>query len=100
MWLFKKKIVNDIPSNACWGVLLHQFKVDHEILSNKMRCVMKEGNINGQKATFLRIFDIRKIDASKIIVTGWEIFDQHPELIDFEGHVTESNSAFIERKNG
>jgi hypothetical protein len=65
-----------------------------------MRCVMKEGAINGLKVMFLRIFNIKEIETRNIKITGWETFDQYPELLAFEGYVNEiTNQAFLERKN-
>ena len=99
MWWFKKSVVNPIPSNACWGLLVGQHKIDVDTLTNVMRCVVKEGIVNDRKVTFVRIFDLREIEKRKITITGWETFDQYPELLAFEGYFTEANYAFLERKN-
>ncbi len=100
MWWFgKKKVINPIPSNACWGHLVSEHKVDVDTLYHKMRCVMKEDVLNGEKVTLLRIFDTSHVEKENVTVTGWETFDRHPELIAFEGYVTASNRAFLERRN-
>ena len=31
-------------------------------------------------------------------ILGWEAFDQHPELIVFQGYYTKNDQAFLERK--
>ena len=99
MWWFKKSVVNPIPSNACWGLLVGQHKIDVDTLTNVMRCVVKEGIVNDRKVTFIRIFDLREIEKRKITIIGWETFDQYSELVAIEGYFTEDNDAFLERKN-
>jgi hypothetical protein len=99
MLFFKKSAIRPIPSNACWGHLVRDHHVDVDTISTTMRCVMKEGAINGLKVTFLRIFNIKEIEKRNISITGWESFDQYPELLVFEGYVNEiTNRAFLERK--
>jgi hypothetical protein len=65
---------------------------------NHMRCVVKEGEGADNGVTFMRIFDLRETIKQKIEIGGWETFDQHPELIVFEGYYTINDKAFLERK--
>jgi hypothetical protein len=48
--------------------------------------------------TFIRVFKPKEAEQRGIVVTGWETFDQHPELVIFEGYLTNRNVAFMERK--
>jgi hypothetical protein len=98
MWFFKKSTYRPIPANACWGHLVHNHDMDVDTLVNHMRCVMKEGEREGKKVTFMRIFDLRETKKQMIEIVGWESFDQHPELIIFEGYYTKNDQAFLERK--
>ncbi len=102
MWWFKKKeipIVHPIPSNAVWGQLVGVHKIDVDTLSGTMRCVKKEDSIKGCKVTRLRIFDFRLVENKGITVTGWDTFDQNPEVLAFEGYVTEHNHVHLEKIN-
>jgi hypothetical protein len=48
--------------------------------------------------TFMRVFKPKEAEQKGVVVTGWETFDQHPDLILFEGYLTRSNEAYLERK--
>ena len=50
--------------------------------------------------TFLRVFDLRDLEKSGVRVESWETFEENPHLVLFEGYVTKTNKAFLERKNG
>lgn len=98
MGLFKKKIIKEIHDGA-WGHLVSVHKIDVDTLSNEMRCVEREGFLDGKgSVTFLRVFKPKKVAEKGVTVTGWETFDQHPELILFEGYLTSLNEACLERK--
>jgi hypothetical protein len=98
MGLFKKKIVKEIDGGA-WGHLVTVHKINVDTLTRQMRCVDREGILeDGSPVTFLRVFKLKDTEDAKVAVTGWETFDQHPELISFEGYVTRKNDAFLERK--
>jgi hypothetical protein len=100
MGLFKKKVVKEIDGGA-WGHLVSAHKIDVDTLSREMRCVEREGVLDGGKpVTFLRVFKPKEAEQKGIDVTGWETFDQNPELIVFEGYLTKSNEAHLERKGG
>ena len=98
MGLFKKKIVKEIYDGT-WGHLVDAHKIDVDTLSNELRCVDKAGVIDGNiPVTLLRVFRLSEVQKKEIIVTGWETFDQHPDLILFEGYLTGANEAHLERK--
>ena len=96
--LFKPKIVKDIYAGT-WGYLVaHGFTVD--TLSQNIRCVDKPGVKNGSPNKHLRVFSLSDVEKIGITIAGWETFDQHPELIMFEGYLDANNQAHMERKNG
>jgi hypothetical protein len=96
--LFKKKVIKEIDGGA-WGHLVSVHKIDVDTLSKEMRCVEKEGFLDGGRpVTFLRVFKTGEAQQKNIVVTGWETFDQHPDLILFEGYLTKTNEAYLERK--
>ena len=67
-------------------------KIDVDTLSNKMRCVEREGNLDGVgPVTFMRVFRPKEGEQKGVAVTGGETLDQHPELVLFEGYFTRSN---------
>jgi hypothetical protein len=100
MWFSKKSVIKPIPDNSCWGHLINDHKVDSATLCDYMRCVMKDGALNGEKVTLLRVFDTRKTEQEMITVTGWETFDQHPDLLAFEGYCSNYGlHTALERKN-
>lgn len=95
---FKKKVVRDIP-NACWPHLVNVHKVSVDRLYHVFRCVVRDGTHDDQPVTFVRIFKPDEATEKGIVVTGWETFDQHPELIYFEGYYLKgSDQAFLECK--
>ena len=98
MGLFKKKIIQEIRDGV-WGHLVNVHNIDVDTLSKHMRCVEREGVLeNGTPVTFLRIFGPAEAQNKGIIVTGWETFDEHPDLILFEGYLTRGNEAHLERR--
>jgi len=98
MGIFKKKIIRKIDGGV-WGHLVSYHKIDVDTLSRDMRCVEKEGVADGGKpVTLIRVFKPAEAQQKGIIVTGWETFDQNPGLILFEGYLTRSNEAHLERK--
>jgi hypothetical protein len=100
MGLFKKKIVKEIDGGA-WGHLVNVHKMDVDTLTRQMRCVDREGVLDdGAPVTFLRVFRLKEVEEVGVAITGWETFDQHPELIIFEGYITRKNQAFLDRKKG
>jgi hypothetical protein len=95
---FKKKVIREIDDGA-WGHLVSVHKIDVDTLSKAMRCVEKEGFLNdGKPVTFLRVFKPTEAQEKGVEITGWETFDQHPDLILFEGYLTKTNEAYLERK--
>ncbi len=98
MGLFKKKVVKEIYDGA-WGHLVSDHKIDVDTLSRDIRCVDKAGVIDGNApVTLLRVFRLSDVQQKGITVTGWETFDQHPDLLLFEGYLTGANEAHLERK--
>jgi hypothetical protein len=99
MGFFKKKIVKEIDGGA-WGHLVSVHKIDVVTLSRQMRCVDREGVLDdGTPVTFLRVFRLKDVEDAGVVITGWETFDQHPDLILFEGYLTKTNEAHLERRN-
>ena len=98
MGFFKKKIIKEIDGWV-WGHLVNVHKIDVDALSKEMRCVEHEGVLeNGMPVTFLRTFRPAEVQNKGIIVTGWETFNEHPDLILFEGYLTRANEAHLERR--
>jgi hypothetical protein len=48
----------------------------------------------------LRVFKPEEAQGKNITISGWETFDKHPDLIHFEGYLTDTNDAYLERKRG
>jgi hypothetical protein len=97
--LFKPKIVKEIRDGV-WGHLVHEHGLTVDTLSKNIRCVDKPGVKDGFQVKSLRVFSLRDVEKTGITITGWETFDQHPDLIMFEGYLDGNNQAHLERKNG
>lgn len=99
MPLFKKKqkIGKEIYGGA-WGHLVSEHKIDVDTLSREMRCVEKEGLVNGVPVTLLRVFRLKDVEQTGITLDGWETFNEHPELVLFEGYLTRQNKAYLTPK--
>ena len=98
MGIFKKEIIRKIR-NGVWGHMVTVHEIDVDTLSKDMRCVEREGVLeNGLPVTFVRIFRLAEVQNKGIIVTGWETFNEHPNLILFEGYLTRANEAHLERR--
>ena len=94
-WPFKKKVVKEIGGPA-WGCLLNDYNFDVDTLQNEMRCVEREEKKAGVgKVIHLRIFKPKEAVKKGVEVEGWETFDEHPDLIHFEGY-THTNSSEIQ----
>ncbi len=98
MGFFKKKLFEEIEGGA-WGHLVRDHGMTVDALTG-MRCIKRQGvaGKNNARVTLMRIFSLQEINEKGLSVTGWETFDEHPELVVFEGYVTESNEARLERK--
>ncbi|MCX5839137.1 MAG: hypothetical protein NTW71_11565 [Deltaproteobacteria bacterium] len=99
MGLFKPKTVKEIRDGT-WGHLVHAHGLTVDTLSQNIRCVDKPGMKDGFQVNLLRIFSLSDVEKKGITITGWETFDQYPELIMFEGYLDGKNQAHLERKNG
>jgi len=97
--LFKPKVVKEIYG-ATWGCLVSEYGLTVDELGDHFRCVDKPDVKNGSNVKRLRIFSLRDIERKGVTVAGWETFDQHPDLILFEGYLDENNQSHLERKNG
>ncbi len=93
----KPKVVKEIHDGA-WGHMVRVHKIDVDTLSKDVRCVEREGALDGKAVTFMRVFRRSEVAQKGLEVTGWETFDQHPELLLFEGYLTRANEAHLERK--
>jgi hypothetical protein len=95
----KPKIIKEI-SGGTWGHLVSVHGITVDILSNDIRCVDKAGTLDkGIPVTLIRVFRLSEVAKKGITVTGWETFDQNPDLILFEGYFNEQNNeAHLERK--
>ena len=79
--------------------MVNVHKINVDTLSKDMRCVEREGVLeSGMPVTFVRIFRPAEVQNKGIIVTGWETFDENPNLILFEGYLTRANEAHLERR--
>ena len=98
MGFFKKKVIKEIR-DATWGHLVSVHHMDVDTLSKEMRCVEREGVLDGKEpVTFLRIFKPAEAEQKGVSITGWETFDEHPDLMWFEGYLTRGNKAYLERR--
>lgn len=98
MGWFKKKPFKEIYGGA-WGHLVNKHEIDVDTLAREMRCVEKKGVLDsGIPVTFLRVFRLSDMSKKGVNVAGWETFDDHPDLIAFEGYLSADNEAHLERK--
>jgi len=83
-----------------WGHLVSEHKIDVDTLSKDIRCVDKPGTLEGgTPVTLLRVFRLSEAAKKGITITGWETFDQCPDLILLEGYYdARKNTAHLERK--
>lgn len=95
LFSFKKKVVREISGGA-WGHMVSVHGLNVDILARAMRCVEKEGFLDEKKpVTFLRVFNLQEVEKKGVEIKAWETFDEHPDLILFEGYLTKTNEAFL-----
>jgi hypothetical protein len=94
----KPKTVKEIYGGA-WGHLVNDHGLTVEMLTENIRCVEMADVRNGIKVKMLRVFSLRDAEQQGITIAGWDTFDQHPELILFEGYLDDNNAALLIRKN-
>jgi hypothetical protein len=98
MWFFKEKSFKEVYGGA-WGHLVNKHQIDVDTLHREMRCVERQGSLDGGlPVTFLRVFRLPEAEKKGVNVSGWETFDKHPDLIAFEGYLTQANEAFLEAR--
>lgn len=97
LFKLKKKVIKEIDGGV-WGHLVGVHKIDVDTISKEYRCVEREGLLEGKPVTLIRIFRPVEAQQKNISVTGWETFDEYPELILFEGYLTRANEAYLERR--
>lgn len=96
----KPKIIKEIYGGT-WGHLVQEHGITVDVLSKDIRCVEKPGSIDGGvvPVTLLRVFSLSEVKKKGITITGWETFDQYPDLILFEGYYdARKNRAHLEHK--
>lgn len=99
MGLFRKRVVKEIDGGA-WGHLVNVHKMDVDTISKELRCVEREGFLDGKTpVTFLRVFKPVEAKNKGVTVTGWETFDEPPDLVLFEGYLTRNNEAYLEKRS-
>jgi hypothetical protein len=100
LFSFKKKVVREITGGV-WGHMVNAHGLNVDILARAMRCVEKEGFLDGKKpVTFLRVFNLQEVGKRGLEIKGWETFDQYPELVLYEGYLTKTNEAFLKPTQG
>lgn len=99
MGFFTKRAFKEVDG-PIWGHMVNRHRIDVDTLSNHIRVVEREGNLDEKTpVTFLRVFNLSQVRQKGIEINGWEILDQHPDLILFEGYLTRANEVQLERKN-
>ena len=94
-----QKVVKKIEG-PLWGHMVNEYNIDVDTLANVMRLVEREGDADGNEpATFVRIFKMSDVEQKGIEIEGWETFDEHSDLVRFEGYVTQSNEVCLEQRN-
>ncbi len=100
MGLFKKKIVKEIDG-AIWATCSTFTGWTCKLCPLKCVLSSEKGFLEGGKpVTFIRVFKPEEAQMKNITITGWETFDQYPDLIHFEGYLTKRNEAFLDPKKG
>ena len=90
--------MKEIYGRLC-GHLLYAHNVDVDTLARDLRYAEREGTLNGAgPVTFVRVFSLKAVEQKGVVVTGWEAFDQHPDLVLFEGYITGSDEVYLVRK--
>jgi hypothetical protein len=91
-------MIKEIYGRLC-GHLLYAHNVDVDTLVRDLRCVELEATPNGAgPVTFVRVFSLKAVEQKGVVITGWEVFDQHPDLVLFEGYILSSDEAYLVRK--
>jgi hypothetical protein len=98
MFFLRKKIMKHIAQSA-WSHLVAVHKVHIYTGYHEMMCVERKGGLeDGTRVTFLRVFSLKEAERKGVIISGWETFDEYPDLIMFDGYLTRSGRAFLRPK--
>ena len=91
-------MIKEIYGRLC-GHLLYAHNVDVDTIARDLRCAKLEVALDGEgPVTFIRVFSLKAVEQEGVVVTGWEAFDQHPDLVLFEGYITRSDEVHLVRK--
>ena len=94
MWPFGNRF-RSVNSDV-WRHLVSDHQMDVDTISREVRCVERKGVLDGGvPVTFLRLFRLPEVKKKGVSVSGWETFDEHPDLIAFEGHLTPENVPIL-----
>ena len=100
MGLFGKKSPMKQVHDGAWGYMVTVNHVDVDALGRDYRVVEKDGQVEGVGAVILmRVFRLPDVAKAGVTVTGWETFDQHPELIAYEGYLGPRNQAKLDARS-
>ncbi len=98
MGLFKKKAFKEIDG-PIWGHMVNRHRIDVDTLSSQIRYVSREGSLEGDRSvTFLRLFNLTHARQKGVEISGWETLEENPDLILYEGFLTQANEVQLERK--
>ena len=99
MALFMKKVFKEIDG-PIWGHMVNRYRIDVDTLSSQIRYVSREGTLEGDRTvTFLRLFNLAHARQKGIEIAGWETLEENPDLILYEGYLTQTNEVQLDRKN-
>jgi len=90
--------IKDVPQ-MLYSRIVTEFKVDPDWAYSQLKCV--EDRDKAKKIRRYRIFDMDAIHAAKgFKVENFVSFDAHPEMVIFEGAVTDDGQVSLTKKSG
>ncbi len=94
MGFFSKSVVKEIPQRP-YAYIITQFHIDPDFAYAHLRCVEEQ-----DKAKKLRkylVFDLDSIP-KELKIEGYASLDAHPELVLYEGYVTDDGKVVMTKK--
>ncbi|MEW6142070.1 MAG: hypothetical protein AB1597_02795 [Chloroflexota bacterium] len=89
--------IKDVPQMP-YSHIITEFHVDPDWAYSRLRCV--EDRDKAKKIRRYRIFDMDVISANKgFKVKDYASFDAHPEMVMFEGFVTDDGQVSLTRND-
>jgi len=63
-----------------------------------LECIGRPGSLGGLPVFYVRLYDRITVDQEGIVIKFFSDLDRHPDLIRFEGHISNDGKVYLRKK--